>query len=74
MAVIRNVTGPVRQFGGAILCFLGPPRKSIQWNILQGVGTLTPFTTRTDDYGRCSARFDSGGLVETVIIGVTWVP
>lgn len=74
MAAIYNVTGQVRQTGGAILCFVGPPGKSVVWMLLHGSGTLTPFTTYTDDQSRCSARFDAGGFVETVTIGVAWVP
>jgi hypothetical protein len=71
---IYNVTGPVRQTSGAILCFIGPPNKSVDWRILQGDGTLTPFTTFTDAEGRCSCRFDSAGAVERVIIGAAYVP
>lgn len=71
---IYNVTGPVRQDGGAILCFVGPPHKSVVWTVLHGSGTITPVTTYTDARGRCSARFDAGAFVENVTIGVIWVP
>jgi len=71
---IYNVTGQVRQTGGAILCFVGPPNKSIDWRILQGDGTLTPYTSFTDAEGRCSCRFDSAGRVERVVIGAAYVP
>jgi len=71
---IYNVTGPVRATGGTILCFIGPPNKSIDWRILQGHGTLTPFTTFTDEQGRCSCRFDAAGITGKVVIGAAWVP
>ena len=71
---IYNVTGPVRASGGTILCFVGPPHKSVAWRILQGVGTLTPFTTFTDEQGRCSCRFDAAVITGTVVIGAAWVP
>lgn len=71
---IYNVTGPVRASGGTILCFIGPPLKSISWRLVQGVGTLTPFTTFTDAQGRCSCRFDAAGLTGRVVIGAAWVP
>jgi len=72
--VIRNLTGSVRQFGGAILCFQGPPNKSVDWRILEGHGTLTPFTTFTDALGRCSCRYEAAGFVEHVVVGVAYVP
>jgi hypothetical protein len=71
---IYNVTGQVRQTSGAILCFVGPPNKSVDWRILQGDGTLTPFSTFTDAQGRCSCRFDSAGAVGRVVIGAAYVP
>jgi len=74
MAALYNLTGPVRQFSGAILCFVGPPLKSLDWRILQGHGTLTPYTSHTDELGRCSCRFDSAGIIERVIVGVAYVP
>ena len=73
MAKVYNLTGPVRQFSGAILCFVGPPWKSVEWRILQGHGTLTPYTTFTDALGRCSCRFDAAGIVERVVVGVAYV-
>ena len=74
MAEIFNLTGPVRDTGGAILCFIGPPNKSVSWRLLQGFGTLRPFTDFTDELGRCSCRFDAGGITGTVIIGAAYVP
>ena len=71
---IYNLTGVVRQTGGAILCFIGPPWKTVQWRMVKGHGTLTPFTTFTDELGRCSCRYDAGGIVESVIIGAAYVP
>lgn len=71
---LYNLTGAVRQTGGAIICFVGPPWKTIQWRMVKGHGTLTPYTTFTDALGRCSCRYDAGGLVESVIIGAAYVP
>ena len=71
---IYNLTGKVRQFGGAILCFVGPPWKSIDWRIIEGHGTLTPYATFTDALGRCTCRFDSSGIVERVVVGAAYVP
>ena len=74
MAALYNLTGKVRDSGGAILCFVGPPHKSVDWRLLQGHGTLTPFTTFTDALGRCSCRFDAAGFVERVVVGAAYVP
>jgi hypothetical protein len=71
---IYNLTGRVRQTSGAILCFVGPPRRSVEWRMLSGMGTLTPFTTYTDDLGRASCRFDAAGIVGPVVVGVAYVP
>lgn len=71
---LYNLTGKIRDNGGAILCFMGPPHKSVQWHILEGLGHLTPFTSYTDKLGRCSARFDAMGVTGRVMIGVVWVP
>lgn len=73
---IYNLTGPVRDSGGAILCFIGPPWKTVEWRILEGTGTLTPFTTYTDELGRASCRFDAGyhGHRTRVVVGVAYVP
>lgn len=73
-AQIYNVTGPVHATGGTILCFIGPPDRSVEWRLLQGQGTLTPFTTFTDAQGRCSCRFDAAGITGRVVIGAAWVP
>lgn len=74
MAALYNLTGQIRQFGGAIICFVGPPERSVDWRIVEGTGTLTPFTTVTDAYGRASARFDAIGFMGRVVIGVAFVP
>jgi hypothetical protein len=73
---LHNLTGPVRSSGGAILCFVGPPWKTVEWRMIQGVGTLTPFTTYTDELGRASCRFDCGPVSTRtkVVIGVAYVP
>ena len=71
---IYNLTGPVRQFSGAILCFVGPPWKSVEWRLIEGHGTLTPYTSFTDAGGRCSCRFDASGIVERVLVAVAYVP
>jgi hypothetical protein len=71
---IYNLTGQVRDSGGAILCFVGPPWKTIEWRVLEGHGTVTPFTTFTDKLGRCSCRYDAAGFVEHVVIGAVYVP
>lgn len=71
---IYNLTGQVRDSGGAILCFVGPPNRTIDWRLLEGHGTLTPFTTFTDKLGRCSCRYDAAGFVERVVIGAAYVP
>lgn len=73
---LYNLTGPVRDSGGAILCFQGPPWKTVEWRMVQGTGTLTPFTSYTDELGRASCRFDPGyhGYHTTVVVGVAYVP
>lgn len=71
---LYNLTGQVRDSGGAILCFVGPPNRSLDWRLLEGVGTLTPFTTYTDATGRASCRFDAAGITGHVVIGVAYVP
>lgn len=75
-ARLYNLTGLVRDSGGAILCFQGPPWKSVEWRMVQGQGTLTPFTTYTDELGRASCRFDCGyvGTITRVVVGVAYVP
>jgi hypothetical protein len=73
-AAVYNLTGKVRDMGGAILCFVGPPNKSLDWRILEGHGTLTPFTTYTDALGRGSCRYDAVGFAEYVVVGVAYVP
>lgn len=71
---IYNLTGRVRDSGGAILCFIGPPFRTVDWRMEQGHGTLTPYAKSTDALGRCSCRFDAVGFVERVIIGAAYVP
>jgi len=73
---LYNLTGPVRDSGGAILCFVGPPWKTVEWRMIQGVGTLTPYTTYTDAFGRASCRFDCGYVPRKsrVIVGVAYIP
>ena len=71
---IYNLTGQIRQTSGAILCFVGPAHRSIDWRLLQGHGTLTPFASFTDELGRCSCRYDAGGFVERVVVGAAYVP
>jgi hypothetical protein len=73
---IYNLTGPVRDSGGAILCFVGPPWKTVEWRMVQGTGTLTPFTTFTDARGQASCRFDAGYHPKKtlVVVGVAYVP
>lgn len=71
---IYNLTGTVTDRGGAILVFTGPIFKSVEWRLISGHGTLTPFTTFTDEKGQCSCRFDAAGFVEQVIVGVAFVP
>ena len=71
---IYNLTGQIRSNGGAILCFVGPAHRSIDWRLLQGHGTLTPYTTFTNELGQCSCRYDAGGFAEHVIVGAAYVP
>jgi len=73
---LYNLTGPVRDGGGAILCFVGPPWKTVEWRLLQGEGTLTPYTTYTDALGRASCRFDCGYVPRKtrVVVAVAYVP
>jgi hypothetical protein len=71
---IYNLTGEIRDNGGAILCFTGLPNRSVEWRIVEGLGTITPFTTYTDALGRSSARFDASGFAGRVVIGVAYVP
>lgn len=75
-AQLFNLTGPVRESGGAILCFVGPPWKTVEWRMVQGTGTLTPYTTYTDEYGRASCRLDVGyyNRKTTIVVGVAYVP
>jgi hypothetical protein len=44
--------------------------------MVQGTGTLTPFTTFTDELGRASCRFDPGyhPVRTVVVVGVAYVP
>lgn len=72
-ARLYNLTGPVREFGGAILCFVGPPWKTVEWRMVQGEGTLTPFTTYTDELGRASCRLDVT-VKAHIVVGVAYVP
>jgi general stress protein CsbA len=71
---IYNLTGEIRDNGGAILCFVGLPDRSVEWRIVEGLGTITPFTTYTDTLGRSSARFDAAGFSGRVVVGVAYVP
>ena len=71
---IHNLTGKVHDNGGAILCFTGWPNRTVKWSILEGLGTLTPFTTYTDTLGRASARFDAAGVTGRVVVAVAYVP
>ena len=75
MAELHNLTGKVREGGGALLCFIGPPNRSVEWRILEGEerGELTPFTTYTDGLGRASARLEAG-VKGRIVVGVAWVP
>lgn len=73
-ARLYNLTGPIRGSGGAIICFVGPPHKAIDWRMVQGLGTLTPYTLFTNEHGQCSCRFDSSGIPGRVIIGAAYVP
>jgi hypothetical protein len=70
---IFNITGQMLDNGGCILCFIGEPHKTIDWRLLEGHATLTPFTTFTDKLGRCSCRVDAQGFVETLVIGAAYV-
>ncbi len=74
MAALYNLTGRVLDNGGAIIVFVGPANRTIDWRLLEGNGTLTPITTFTDALGRCSARYDAAGFTETVLIGAAFVP
>jgi len=73
---LYNLTGRVLDSGGAILSFIGPPWRSVEWRIISGTGTLTPFTAYTDALGRSSCRFDAGwhGHKVVVVVGVAYVP
>lgn len=76
LPALYNLTGLVRDSGGAILCFVGPPWKTVEWRMIQGEGTLTPYTTYTDALGRASCRFDCGYVPRKsrVIVGVAYIP
>ena len=74
MATIINLTGKILEDGSAILCFQGPANRAVDWRILSGTGTLTPFTLFTDAYGRASCKFDAGGIPGAVVVGVAHVP
>ena len=71
---LYNLTGPVHALGGAILCFVGPPNKSVDWRLISGDAILTPYTTATDPLGRASCRLDAVGITGRVIVGVAYVP
>lgn len=73
---LYNLTGPARAFGGAILCFVGPPWKTVEWRMVQGNGTLTPFMGHTDQDGRAACRFDAGPVSTKgrVVVAVVYVP
>jgi hypothetical protein len=69
---IYRVTGDVRANSVAIFMFLGPPNRVIQWTVLYGGGGIAPFSEMTDQYGRAAARYDAGGWVGSVRIGVQY--
>lgn len=74
MAAIYNLTGAIRDNGGAILCFVGPPHRSVEWRVLEGAAvSLFPFTTYTDETGRASCRLEAIGFGGSVRIGVAYV-
>ena len=72
-AGLYNLTGKIHANGGAILCFVGPPFRTVEWKIVSGAGTVTPFTLYTDAQGRASARFEAA-IPGPVVVGVTWIP
>jgi hypothetical protein len=71
-ARIASLTGEVRAGGSALLAFLGPPDRSIEWSIVEGGGQLLPITDYTDQYGRASCMYDTGGFVGDVVIQVEY--
>jgi hypothetical protein len=73
-ARLRNLTGAVRPTGGALLVFIGPPDRVVEWTIAMGSGTLTPYTSFTDGHGQALARFDASGSPGLVRVRVTFVP
>lgn len=75
-ARLYNLTGPPRDSGGAIICFVGPPGKTVEWRMVQGEGTLTPFQTYTDELGRASCRLDVGYYAKktVIVVGAAFIP
>lgn len=73
-ARLYNLTGRITNFGGAIICFIGPPHKSLEWRLLDGNGTITPFTTFTDALGRSACRYDPEGLSGHAVIAAAFIP
>lgn len=69
---VVSITGKVRAGGSAILAFLGPPDRSVEWGLSEGGGLLLPITDYTDQYGRAMAKYDTGGFEGDVVIQVEY--
>jgi hypothetical protein len=74
VAALYNMTGRVRENSGAIISFVGLANKAVEWRIVEGEGTLTPYTTYSDALGRCYCRYDPAGFIGRVVIGAAYVP
>lgn len=67
------MTGDVRQFGSAIICFLGPPYRVIEWSIVEGAGMLVPYTPDvTDQWGRGFCLYHAGNYQGKVRVQVEY--
>jgi hypothetical protein len=66
------LTGKVRATGGTLLTFIGPPDRSVKWEIVVGGGAIFPHTDYTDPWGRAIALYQAGGFVGPVKVQVLY--
>lgn len=52
----------------SLIVFQGPANVTVAWSIQSGPGTLTPLSTRTNQFGVAAARWTPAGATGTAVI------
>lgn len=71
-ASIQKLNNTLRSGSDGFLIFQGPANKVVQWAILSGGGTISPFQSFTDANGYAQAKYTPGAYLGDVQIQVTY--